>query len=1303
MILYIYIEISVRGDVLIFVTVSSISCDFEDQFLCGYRSTDVYNFMEGKKVLYQEWIYDHTYQNTSGRFYGMVSYLGSIFSFSSPVQEVTNRSCLSLYYIGHANRFDFEVRYLDSEVISSNKTRNITRFSDSKLTDVSNIWKPAQMSIEPGKIQINFQIHDVNSDIKYFGIDDVTLTPGECPPLVCPAGLLPCLKDGICIKEKIECDKIPQCPSGEDEAVSVCPISISCDFEKFYGCGYVKDNKFIWREAFVHHLPSVDHTMGPMNSTGHYMYFTSDSRQTGSLTSPLHLTTPGGCVKFYYNIEGGVSAELKVYVQKNWNRSMVFYANGIFIDRDEWLEGYFELPAGETRIEFVVYGDTTFFSPASVAIDDVVFTEGENCTKPACTETPNGFACERSGICIPEFLTRDGYQDCLDGSDEKLRIDDSKDNTNSTNQVSVCTFESTVEANCLFYNDHSGLDTYDWIRRSGSTPSTSTGPNRAMVGNYYMYIETSTMGYLSNARLVSNILNPDKRLCLSFYYHMYGISIKTLEVIVSYSGTNQTIFTRSGNQGNQWYYKKLYIQPATCTETPNGFACERSGICIPEFLTRDGYQDCLDGSDEKLRIDDSKDNTNSTNQVSVCTFESTVEANCLFYNDHSGLDTYDWIRRSGSTPSTSTGPNRAMVGNYYMYIETSTMGYLSNARLVSNILNPDKRLCLSFYYHMYGISIKTLEVIVSYSGTNQTIFTRSGNQGNQWYYKKLYIQPASNLQIVFNGIDGNGYQGDIALDHILLFSGECDNSSVPVNKSSTFSPSVRLVGGQTNATGRLELQAEQIGYFSPVCASYWDKYDTKVACRQLGYNNSRMYTKSEYGKGRSQRQRFSYKFYCDGSERNLSSCASTPVYCSSVSDVVAIDCSNTECFENEYSCGDTDVTSSCGSDQFQCSNHECVALINRCDGTPQCSDGSDEFRCVKRDDNGQISVYRDGAWTLMCYTDDQTLAEYICSITGWGPYSSYSAGISITDGFLAQPGSSPNGIITNYMLHNQTSCNALTVQCGDIECGVPSVSSTPAGSYVLYGNDAVPGEWPWQALFFMDGSSGCGATLIDPYYAITAAHCVDRWTRFQIHVGEVKESKMLGSDDKGQRISVAQVIRHPNYRGSSNSYLSDIAIVRLSQPANYNSYVRPACIATDIHQSFDNCYITGWGYKEDVNHVSSTPDHLQEVRVDINVDVERCNKSIQTLGVIVPTTGICVKNKNPYAPACNGDSGGPLVCQNKYGRWELVGVASFGKRGCRGDQIPVIYQSVPYHIDWILQNTGIQINKASAPTPPPQN
>ncbi|CAG2249820.1 PRSS7 [Mytilus edulis] len=1088
------------------VTDRSISCDFEDKFRCGYYSS--YDVMESKQVIYQEMIYDHTYGNKSGTFYGMVSYAGSSFSFSSPTEEVTVPSCLSLYYIGHVNLFEFEVRYLDLGIISRNRTFNSTIFNNtmsvySTFTTLSNVWKPTQMPIAPGQMEINFRLYDFVYDVKYFGIDDVKITPGDCPPLVCPTGLSPCHKDGICVAGKIECDKISQCPSGEDEAD--CPISISCDFEQPYGCGY-DFGSYIWRDAFIHHLPAADHTMGADNHTGHYMFFTSDSRQTTTLTSPSYLTTPGGC--------------------------LVFYANGIYVETDDWLEGSFELPVGETNIEFVAYGDTSFLAPSIVAIDDVTLIEGQSCPNPSCGNSMNTFSCQSSGVCIPEFLVRDGYQDCLDGSDEVLRID-LDNNLNSTN---------------------------------------STG--------------------------------------------------------------------------------------------------------------------------------------NSTNVLSACTFEIATEPFCLFYN-HQGQDTADWIRLQGPTGSSATGPDSAVMGSYYMYIETSSMGLGDYANLTSSYLNPDTQMCLSFYYHMYGASIGRLNVILSKPFSNQTMFSRSGSQGNQWYFQKLYIQPGTNIKIIFSGIGGSSYNGDIALDHIMLFSGECDNSTV-IDINNDLDPLVHLVGGQTRASGRLEVKPTSSGVYSPVCANYWDSDDSKVTCRQLGYNNSRTHEKSQYGKGRPSRTGFGYQFFCDGSEADLTECAHGIVSCTlSYSDIVAIDCSNTECFENEFSCGDSDSTcismdllcngnvdcpnsadeqncATCGSNEFECSNHECVPLMERCDGVPQCSDKSDEFRCVKRQDNGQVSVYTDGSWTTLCYLNDQTLAEYLCSITGYGPYSSYSAGASITDGFLAQSADNPTGIITNYVLNPRMSCSALSLQCGDIECGVPSVSSTSVGSYILFGNDATPGEWPWQALFFMDGSSGCGATLIDPYYAITAAHCVESWSSYMIHVGEVKESEMLGARDDGQRLYVAQVWSHPDYRGSSNSYLSDIAIVRLSQPANYNAYVRPACLATEVKESFDNCYVTGWGYKEDIEF-APVPDHLQEANLNINV----------------PATGICVENKNPYSPSCHGDSGGPLVCQNEYGRWELVGVTSFGKPYCRGDQIPAIYQSVPYHIDWIMEKTGIQINMANTPTPPP--
>jgi hypothetical protein len=47
---------------------------------------------------------------------------------------------------------------------------------------------------------------------------------------------------------------------------------------------------------------------------------------------------------------------------------------------------------------------------------------------------------------------------------------------------------------------------------------------------------------------------------------------------------------------------------------------------------------------------------------------------------------------------------------------------------------------------------------------------------------------------------------------------------------------------------------------------------------------------------------------------------------------------------------------------------------------------------------------------------------------------------------------------------------------------------------------------------------------------------------------------------------------------------------------------------------------------------------LKEVQVDVNVDVDQCNRTIQTFFnslIHVPANGICVDNKNPHSPACH--------------------------------------------------------------------
>jgi hypothetical protein len=141
-------------------------------------------------------------------------------------------------------------------------------------------------------------------------------------------------------------------------------------------------------------------------------------------------------------------------------------------------------------------------------------------------------------------------------------------------------------------------------------------------------------------------------------------------------------------------------------------------------------------------------------------------------------DDINWIRRSGSTPSSNTGPSSAYDGTYYLYFEASRPDYqvIPTAEILSPMISLEG-VCspsLSFYYHMYGATMGTFEIFIS---TNQgaswtSIWSKTGDQGNSWQYATVNLSSYLGDQVLFKlkGTTGSSYTGDIAIDNIKIKS-----------------------------------------------------------------------------------------------------------------------------------------------------------------------------------------------------------------------------------------------------------------------------------------------------------------------------------------------------------------------------------------------------------------------------------------------------------------------------------------------------------------------------------------------------
>lgn len=253
---------------------------------------------------------------------------------------------------------------------------------------------------------------------------------------------------------------------------------------------------------------------------------------------------------------------------------------------------------------------------------------------------------------------------------------------------------------------------------------------------------------------------------------------------------------------------------------------------------------------------------------------------------------------------------------------------------------------------------------------------------------------------------------------------------------------------------------------------------------------------------------------------------------------------------------------------------------------------------------------------------------------------------------------------------------------GQLECGLPDpvLKVQP----VIIGGEATDaGVWPWQlSLEVYDGATRtliCGAALINPSWAITAARCVYTQSYQVIAMAGVYDrTDPINEEVQLRTIDADQIFTYPGFNPSN--FANDIALIKFNEPYNLNIVgIKPICLpptnATSYIQN-PNCFVTGWGVTEVGGSFSNT---LLRAGIDVIGDVN-CGLLFDR---VLLESEVCGYDQVSHSTGpCQGDYGAPLSCLVDA-NFFLAGVVSIVDDNCDG-RIPQVFTDVPVFLDWIL-------------------
>jgi len=221
------------------------------------------------------------------------------------------------------------------------------------------------------------------------------------------------------------------------------------------------------------------------------------------------------------------------------------------------------------------------------------------------------------------------------------------------------------------------------------------------------------------------------------------------------------------------------------------------------------------------------------------------------------------------------------------------------------------------------------------------------------------------------------------------------------------------------------------------------------------------------------------------------------------------------------------------------------------------------------------------------------------------------------------------------------------------------------------GFEASPHQFPWHVAIVYPNSFllRCGEALIDPYWVVTAQHCIPKYLP-TIVAGYVNRSDPLSTG--GVVMEVEKVIKYKDDHKGDH----DIALMRLKEPLYESETIKYAKLPKPGSKFVGQLvYAIGHGHTKPKKIGSPIPDILHYTALTIR---KKC-----------PPTYLCTAEVYTGSQACPGDSGGSLILKDTN---IVLGVTHSGNKGCGDPDLTSYFADITLYLDWIEQHTGITSN-----------